>query len=128
MILVDCSVLVDHFRKKDPKLAKQLVSLPIGICGSTRSETLAGARTAKERGSVTATINALQQAFTPETIWDALGDNLAILKSKGVNVPFPDVLLASIGIHHDLEVWARDQHFPLMQKHLPRLRLFQEPP
>ena len=39
-----------------------------------------------------------------------------------------NVLLATVGIHHSLEVWARDQHFPLMQKHLPSLKLFQEPP
>lgn len=128
VILVDCSVLVDHFRKKDAKVSHLVVKLPLAVCGVTRSEALAGSRSPKERVEVLSTLDSFVQVFTPETIWDSLGHNLALLKSKGLNVPFPDLLLATIGIHHDFEVWARDQHFPLMQKHLPALKLFQEPP
>lgn len=31
-------------------------------------------------------------------------------------------------VENDIEVWSRDPHFPIMQKILPRLRLFTEPP
>ena len=50
------------------------------------------------------------------------------LGSKGITVPFPDALIATLGIENDIEVWARDPHFPMMQKVLPQLQLFQEPP
>ena len=128
MILLDSSVLFDHTRSQDPKLADQFASLPIAVCGITRSEALHGARNAKERASLRKTLDSYLQVPTPEVIWDQTGDNLALLRSKGLTVPIPDVIHATVGIHHDLEVWARDHHFPLMQKCLPALKLFQEPP
>jgi hypothetical protein len=39
-----------------------------------------------------------------------------------------DAVIATLGIENDVEVWARDPHFPMMQQNLPRLKLFQEPP
>jgi len=52
----------------------------------------------------------------------------ATLRSKAMTVPFPDAVLATLDIENDVEVWARDPHFPMMQTILPRLKLFQEPP
>ena len=43
-------------------------------------------------------------------------------------MPFPDAVIATLGIENDIEVWARDPHFPTMQTILTRLKLFQEPP
>jgi len=39
-------------------------------------------------------------------------------------------LVATLAQHSAaiIELWARDQHFPLIQTVLPSLRLFQEPP
>jgi predicted nucleic acid-binding protein len=65
---------------------------------------------------------------TPETAWDALGDNLCALRGKGVNVPLADGLLATLAIMHGAELWTRDAHFGLIQKVLPALRLFTESP
>lgn len=64
----------------------------------------------------------------PESCWDLVGENLAALYARGITVPFPDVVIATLGIENDIEVWARDPHFPVMQMVLPRLKLFQEPP
>ena len=38
------------------------------------------------------------------------------------------VLLATIAIESDIELWTYDSHFALIQAVLPALRLFQEPP
>jgi len=65
---------------------------------------------------------------TVEPLWNLAGDNLAMLYTSGTTVPFPDALVATVAIENDLEVWARDPHFPMMQKILPHLKLFQEPP
>ena len=59
--------------------------------------------------------------------WPNLGRNLAELGAKGITVPFPDALIATLGIENHIEVWARDPHFAVMQKILPALKLFQEP-
>ncbi len=127
MILVDASVLFDHLQNRDPKLLGHFTFYPVALGGVTRSEVLHGARSAADRQKLATFLARFGHAQTVEVIWDALGDNLAILRSHGVTVQFTDVLLATIGIHHDVEVWARDHHFPLMQKWLPALKLFQEP-
>lgn len=128
MILVDASVPFDHLQNRDPKLLGHFTFYPVALGGVTRSEVLHGARSAADRQKLVTFLARFGHAQTVEAIWDALGDNLAILRSHGVTVQFTDVLLATIGIHHDVEVWARDHHFPLMQKWLPALKLFQEPP
>ncbi|MBX9582746.1 MAG: PIN domain-containing protein [Gemmataceae bacterium] len=127
MILLETSVLVDYTRS-DPKLARLIPTLPAVHCGPARSEVLAGARNPAEEARLFLLLNALPLAATPETVWDALGGNLRTLKRAGLTIPYPDVLIATIGITHNIEVWARDKHFPLMAPHLPALRLFVEPP
>ena len=42
-------------------------------------------------------------------------------------MPFPDVLIATLAILHDLPVWSFDAHFALIQPHLPGLKLFSGP-
>jgi predicted nucleic acid-binding protein len=64
----------------------------------------------------------------PDSLWDTVGDNLAALRLNRFTCPFPDVAIATLGIHEDVEVWARDRHFTDMQHVLPALKLFQEPP
>jgi predicted nucleic acid-binding protein len=65
---------------------------------------------------------------TPESVWDDVGDNLRTLRTHGLTVPFPDAVLATLAIANSLELWTHDAHFPLIQKWLPALKLFQEPP
>jgi predicted nucleic acid-binding protein len=64
----------------------------------------------------------------PETIWDAVGEHLRILRGSGVTVPFPDAVIATAAISNNVELWTRDAHFTQMQRVLPLLRLFIEPP
>ena len=80
------------------------------------------------RAKLLTNLAAYQHLVFPEPVWDAVGDNLAALRRNGFNFPFPDVAIATLGIHEGIEVWARDRHFVDIQKVLPALRLFQEPP
>jgi len=128
MILIDAGVLIDFLRTKDPKLDGLFRSLPVGVCGPTRAEILAGARGGKDRQRLLLFLNRFQQVSTPDTSWDLVGENLAALYASGITVPFPDAVVATLGIENDIEVWARDPHFPIIQQVLPALKLFQEPP
>jgi predicted nucleic acid-binding protein len=128
MILVDAGVLIDFLRTKDAKLGRLFRSEPVAVCGVTRAEILAGARNSRDRQRLMQFLGAFQQVATPEPMWDLAGDTLAMLYAGGITIPFPDALVATIAIANDLEVWARDPHFPIMQKLLPHLKLFQEPP
>src|SRR5262249_25961589 len=125
MILVDAGVLIDFLRTKDPKLDQLFRSLPVAVCDVTRAEILAGARGARDRHKLLRFLDTFQQVAIAEPFWDLVGDPLAALYARGITVPFPDAVLA---VENDLEVWARDPHFPMMQSVLPRLKLFQEPP
>lgn len=50
------------------------------------------------------------------------------LRAAGLSVPFADAVLATVAIANDVELWARDIHYPMIQTVLPQLKLFQEPP
>jgi predicted nucleic acid-binding protein len=128
MILVDTSVVIDYARGKDAKLVAHLPKIAAAVCGIVRAELLCGARDPKHRANLLTLLATFNQLAMADSIWDAVGDNLAALRSKGINVPFPDVAIATLGIDNNLEVWARDTHFPAMQKILPALKLYQEPP
>jgi predicted nucleic acid-binding protein len=128
MILLDTTVVIDYTRAKDPALQALFSSLSLGVCGIVRAEILAGWRSASDRTKLVTILDGLTQVSTPDSIWDATGDTLAELGRNGLTVPVPDAVIATLGMDLDVEIWSRDPHFPAMQKHLPRLKLFQEPP
>jgi predicted nucleic acid-binding protein len=128
MILLETSVFIDHLRGKDPKLPDLFAQLPLAVCGATRAEVIAGHKSTKQRVNEVTVLDGLIQLSTPEAVWDRLGDHLAALRAGGVNVPFADVLIATIAIAADVELWTRDRHYALVQQVLPALKLFAEPP
>lgn len=128
MILTDTSVIIDYARGKDAKLLTVLPTLPVAICGLVRAEVLCGVKSPQQRSSLVALLDSFSQLGFAEPLWDTLGDNLALLRSTGLTVPFQDVIVTTLGLHLDIEVWSRDKHFPEIQKRLPALKLFQEPP
>jgi predicted nucleic acid-binding protein len=128
MILVDTGVLIDFVRTKDVNLGALFRSLPVATCGVIRAEILCGARSAADRQRLIVFLAPFQYVATLEPLWDQVGDNLAALRANGITVPFPDAVIATLGIENNIEVWARDPHFPAMRRVLPKLTLFQEPP
>jgi predicted nucleic acid-binding protein len=100
----------------------------VALCGVVRAEILCGARNPADRSKLLAELAPFQHVPTPETLWDAVGDNLAQLRRNGLTVPFPDAVIATLGMDLNIEVWSRDPHFPAMRRILPALKLFQEPP
>jgi predicted nucleic acid-binding protein len=128
VILVDTSVVIDYIRGKDPKLQTAVPTLQVAVCGFGRAEVLYGARDAKHRAKLLTQIAIFQQLAFPELLWDMVGDNLSALRRNGLTFPFPDIAVATLGIHEDIEVWARDRHFVDIQRILPALKLYQEPP
>ena len=127
MILLDSCIIFDHTRGKDQRLAGWFKTHPVAVCGVVRAEVLHGARTPGDRAKLSAMLNLFVQVPIPDSLWDTVGDHLAILRSQGVTVPFADVILATLAITTSSELWTRDAHFTLMQIHLPSLKLFQEP-
>ena len=128
MILIDTSVVIDFARTADPGLAQLFATRPVYVCGIVRAEVLNGVRGRGDRARQLAIIDSFGQLAMPETLWDEVGNNLRVLRVIGLNLPFQDVVIASLAIDAGCELWTRDHHFSLMQPHLPALRLFAEPP
>jgi predicted nucleic acid-binding protein len=129
MILLDTSVLIDYLRTpSDPKLGGLFRTLPLAICGTVRAEILHGSRNPRDRGRLLILLDSFSQLAMPEPTWDMIGDKLNALRSGGVTIPFPDAIIATVAIANDIELWTRDAHFKLVQRVLPALKLFVEPP
>jgi predicted nucleic acid-binding protein len=128
MILTDTSIVVALLRTKDPKLRQLIVAHNAAICGVTRAEILHGARDPNHRQQLLSVLNLFQHVPIVDSLWDEVGDHLAALRSAGVTVPFADAILTAVAISNSLELWTRDAHFALIQRVLPQLRLFVEPP
>jgi predicted nucleic acid-binding protein len=128
MILTDSSVVIDYLRTRDPKIPAVSQSQGVAVCGVTRAEILHGARGTKDRQRLLTVLNAFGQVPIPDSLWDEVGDNLAALRMAGVTVPFQNVVIATVAIANDIELWTRDNQFTMIRQVVPRLRLFQEPP
>ena len=127
-VLVDTSVVIDYARGRDARLMQLLPSVSPAVCGIVRAELLCGARDARHRASLLALLSPFQVVPIHDAVWDAVGENLAALRGAGITVPFPDAVIATVAIENDLELWAHDQQYALMQTVVAGLRLFQEPP
>lgn len=127
MILTDASIVIDLLRTGDPKLQRLVANLAPAVCGITRAEVLCGARSPAERQKLLLALTQFPLLPMADTLWDALGDNLATLRAAGIKIPVADSIIATVAIEHDIELWTRDQQFTMIQPVLSRLRLFVEP-
>jgi predicted nucleic acid-binding protein len=98
MILLDTTVLVQYMRTASEAIKAVLSVEPGAICGVTRAEVLHGARSDRDASDLVAALDCLIQIPVEEEAWDDLGQNLRILRSRGLAVPFPDALIATIAI------------------------------
>jgi predicted nucleic acid-binding protein len=128
MILLDTSVLIDALRTADPRLQQLFVTHGAALCGVTKAEALYGARDAGDYRKLEAALAQFPNVDFPESLWTQVGNYLFLLRTNGLTVPFPDVLISTLAIATDLEVWTRHQHYTQIQRVLSALKLFQEPP
>lgn len=124
MILIDTSILVSYLRRPSPAIREVFASLDCGICGIIRAEILHGAKVPDDAARLMAALDSFVQLPTQESVWNMLGQNLARLRAAGQPMPVQDVLIATIGIQHNAEVWTHDKHFSTIQRIMPDLRLF----
>lgn len=128
MILTDSTVIIDVSRSQDPRLLGIIAKFDAAACGVSRAELLHGARDAAHRQNLLRTLGLFRIVSIPDALRDDIGDNLATLRRNGITVPFADVVIATVAIANDVELWTRDNQFKLIQTWLPQLRLFVEPP
>ena len=127
MILLDTSILVQICRRPST-LTHVLPPLnEVYICGVTKAELLQGIRSDNEALYIGAMLLGFHQIPIVEEIWTETGLNLRRLRRGGITIPFPDAIILSVAIHHNLEIWSSDSHFALAHRILPELRLYSSP-
>jgi predicted nucleic acid-binding protein len=127
VVIVDTSAWIAFFRRDgDPavKLAmKSLIEhLEATLCGPVEMEFLGGARL-HERGRIQSRFDILPYLSNDQKLWRKAATHYATLRGEGITLPWNDALIATLAIGQDCRVYAVDQHFEAMAKHL-ELRLY----
>lgn len=122
MVLVDTSAWIEFFRRDgDPavKLAmKALIeALEATLCGPVEMEFLGGARL-HERPRIQSRLDILPYLGFDQKIWRIAASHYALLRQKGLTLPWNDIVIASLALRADCRVYAVDQHFNKMAEHL----------
>jgi predicted nucleic acid-binding protein len=128
VILTDTSVVVVYERAPTPRLRQIIADNDAAVCGIAVAEMFAGVRTAADEARCRTALADFRALPIPETLWETVGRNQALLRARGVTVPFAEMVIASLAISLNLELWAYDAHFVLIRAVLPALKQFQEPP
>ena len=132
VILVDTTVLVDFFRRKNNAKVAILVDLmkmetPLGISGYSYMEILSGAKSERE-------FNLLRTSLGPycfyhlaesEEKYRKVGRMYFDLRKKGITPRSKvDLLIAATAIEYGLYLLHDDRDFDIMAKHLPELKIY----
>ena len=128
MILTDTSVVIAYERTASGRLRQIMTAYDAAVCGVAVAEMFAGVRTPTQEARCRAALTDFRTLPIPDALWEQVGHNQSALLAGGVTVPLTDTIQATLALSLGVELWAYDTHFTLIQRVLPALRLFQEPP
>lgn len=129
MILLDSSIWINVLRKVGAEGLRQDVFelLEAGLvltCPIVRLEVIGGAKKS-ERWTIQSYFRDIRSLAITESVWTQAIEVSHRLKDKGVNAPWSDVVIASIGLFYKIPIFAVDKHFEQMAK-VVRVRLHQK--
>ena len=125
-VLPDTNVFIKYWEERDgsaEELEKMFSEEEIVVCGVVRAELLHGAVSDKHLKSMSAMLDAFEEADLEKADWQFLGENMYRLRTHGVTVPLADVIIATVAIKNRITVWTHDNHFKLMQDVLQDLQI-----
>ena len=125
MVMVDSNVVIDFWRNPTDDMKRKFLTHECCICGVQVAELLYGAVSEKDSATIENALSSFTFIQIEDSDWLLLGKFLYKLRKKGITVPFPDALIASLAIRCDIPVWTLDKHFHLIQSVFPDLKLFE---
>jgi predicted nucleic acid-binding protein len=125
MVLVDSSAWIESLRRDGDmrvKLAVEglLEAYEAQWCTPVRLEVLGGARK-NERARLGHQFSVIPYRICKEDDWERAVALAWRLRGEGLNIPWLDVLIASIAIHDNIRLYAIDKHFIEVAKIAPLL-------
>ncbi|QTN33764.1 PIN domain-containing protein [Akkermansiaceae bacterium] len=123
MVLVDSSAWIEGFRQKGRIEVKSALEGLLGEqkalwCSPVRLEVLGGARKT-ERQKLAGHFQSLPYRRCTEEDWDRSVALSWKLRGEGLNLPWMDILIASIAIHDRLRIFTLDKHFEQIAHFVP---------
>lgn len=113
-ILADTSVWIEFFKARSATgntLEILIKENRVSTCGIVLFELTQGVKSDNEKKDILDVLTGLPYVEMNTLLWQKAGELSASLKTKGLNLPFSDILLAAIAIEHNLSVFTLDKHF-----------------
>jgi predicted nucleic acid-binding protein len=123
-VLVDTCIWIDFLRRKGEKsgiLEELLKTNRVVTAGIILFELSQGMKNEKDRANITHLLADLDYEEMSQKRWTAAGTIAKMLKAKGFILPQSDILLASIALDLDIEIFSLDGHFDV----IPGLKRYQ---
>jgi predicted nucleic acid-binding protein len=122
--LIDTSVWIFALRTKYvPKIKSYVERLldedKVVINPIIKLELLAGTKTRNEFARLKLRLDALQEIFIDQEIWEESQKIAFDLRKKGIKIPNIDIIILSCAKIHKITLVHRDKHFDLAGKILP---------
>ncbi len=122
-IIVDTTVWIEFFRNEKSSISIHLQGLlrsgQVALTGMVLAEILQGVKGAREAATVRKSLEHLPFMETDREVWQMAGEMSASLRRRGRTIPLSDILIASVALNKDCEVFTTDPHF----EGIPGLRL-----
>ena len=123
-IIPDTNKFIDFWKHPTDDVRKIFEEQEIIICGVIRAELLQGAVSAKDFNEIVSGLDSFQEVDLVMDDWNRLGENLYLLRIKGITVSLADAIIATVAIKYGLSVWTNDKHFIMMKNILSGLEVF----
>lgn len=116
MILIDTSCWVEALREHGEVDVRRRVEGHLqsgGACWNSvvRLELWNGARGGREKKILSEFEKALPELPMPAEVWELAYDLARRTRTAGWTIPIADLLIASCGRYHRVEVFSADEHF-----------------
>lgn len=126
-VLVDSSVWIEFFRRRDSEPVSKLTELKdsklICITSLVVAEILSGMRNESEYERIRMYLNAFPYISEPADCWEQVGRTRFMLARKGLKISIPDTLITVIAISNHKTLFTLDKIFKTIAKYLP-LKIF----
>jgi predicted nucleic acid-binding protein len=127
VVIVDTSAWIPFFNRPE-SAEKQAIDALIdadraAMVGVVLAELLQGCRTSKESMAFLFEVTGLRFLEAGFDTWRRTGELSASLRSAGITLPLPDILIATLALEHGCQVYTLDPHFA----QVPGLSLYRPP-
>ena len=124
-IIVDTSVWIEFFHNEKSHVSVHLKNLlrsgQVALTGMVLAEILQGIRSPREARLVRRSLESLPFIEIDYKVWRQAGEISSALRRKGLTIPLSDIIIASVAITADHEVFTTDPHF----EKIPGLKRYQ---